>query len=283
MRKHDHSVELMIERNNQLREELTTENKTYYEQLLLYIRTAGLFYDDHEIESLLLQILQDILSAQNDGQSAVEFFGKSPQLAADEMINNLGKASWKETLKLVGLVFGISFFFTIMDALSAPGKGINLLVLIQNGLLSFLLVGMVFFVIHKSIYTKIKTGKVVSYLLLWFFFVFVIGSFILIQLFTPSLLTVHLSNLSGILVISILLIGMTVWVLSRNKQDRQGWRPFIPFIYIMGLIGIGARLPLTEDWMASSRGKIAIAILTGFGLLLFFGLTYVNLRKKKKK
>lgn len=144
----------MIEENNQLREKLTDNNKEYYEKLLLYIRSAGLFYDDYEVESLLLQILQDIISAQNHGQSAEEFFGKNPQAAADELIHNLGKASKKEILKLVGLVFIISSFFSLLSALTTGDKGINILVLILNGILSFLVVGIVFFILHKGIYKK---------------------------------------------------------------------------------------------------------------------------------
>lgn len=282
MNKQDNFVRETIEKNNQLRKKLADENKKYYEQLLLYIRSAGLFYDDYEIESLLMQILQDIISAQKDGQSAEEFFGKSPQLAADELIHNLGKSSKKETLKLVGLIFGISSFFEVLNALITPDKGINIIVLILNGLLSFLFVGVVFFIMHKSIYTKIIKGKVASFLLLWLFFSLIIGSFILIQLLIPPLLTIHLSNPLGIFIISILLIGTTALVFSRSKQDRQIWLPFLPFIWILGTVGIASRLPVTENWMSSSNGKITTAVLTGFGFILFWGLTYLCLKEKKK-
>lgn len=281
MNKQDNFVRETIEKNNQLRKKLADENKKYYEQLLLYIRSAGLFYDDYEIESLLMQILQDIISAQKDGQSAEEFFGKSPQLAADELIHNLGKSSKKETLKLVGLIFGISSFFEVLNALITPDKGINIIVLILNGLLSFLFVGVVFFIMHKSIYTKIIKGKVASFLLLWLFCSLIIGSFILIQLLIPPLLTIHLSNPLGIFIISILL-GTTALVFSRSKQDRQIWLPFLPFIWILGTVGIASRLPVTENWMSSSNGKITTAVLTGFGFILFWGLTYLCLKEKKK-
>jgi hypothetical protein len=282
MNKHDNSVEKIINLNNQLREKLNNENKEYYEQLLLYIRSAGLFYDDYEIENLLLQILQDIISAQNDSQSAEDFFGKSPQVAADELIHNLGKCSKKQTLKLVMLIFGISFFFTILSTLTAPDKGINILVLILNGLLSFLIVGIVFFIIHKSVYTKIIKGKIASFVVLWVFCVLIIGSFVLIQLFTPSILTLHLSKSLGILAIVILIIAVTIWVFSHKKQDRKIWLPFIPFIWTLGIIGIVSRLAFAEKWMASSNGKITVAILTAFGMIVFWALTYFSLKEKKE-
>ncbi|GAY78639.1 hypothetical protein NBRC111894_4193 [Sporolactobacillus inulinus] len=76
MSKNNPTVEALVKQNNQLRDELLEENKSYYEDLLTYIRTAGLFYDDLEVERLLMQILQDILSAQHDGQSAEAFLEK---------------------------------------------------------------------------------------------------------------------------------------------------------------------------------------------------------------
>ncbi|WP_195510327.1 DUF1129 family protein [Clostridium tyrobutyricum] len=282
MNKHYNSVEKIINLNNQLREKLSNENKEYYEQLLLYIRSAGLFYDDYEIENLLLQILQDIISAQNDSQSAEDFFGKSPQVAADELIHNLGKCSKKQTLKLVMLIFGISFFFTILNTLTDPDKGINILILILNGILSFLIVGIVFFIIHKSVYTKIIKGKIASFVVLWVFCVLIIGSFVLIQLFTPSILTLHLSKSLGILAIVILIIAVTIWAFSHEKQDRKIWLPFLHFIWISGIIGIISRLSLTEKWMASSNGKITVAILTAFGMIVFWALTYFSLKEKKE-
>lgn len=282
MNKQKDSVNKIIEQNNQLREKLREENKKYYEQLLVYIRSAGLFYDDYEIENLLLQILQDIISAQEDGQSAEEFFGKSPQLAADELIHNLGKSSRKEILKLAGLVFGISSFFELLSALASPDKGINLLVLIIYGLLSFLFVEIVFFIIHKSIYTKIIRGKVASFLFTWLIFSLMIGSFILIEIFIPPLLTVYLSNYLGIFIISILLIGSVILAFIRSKKDGRMWWPFLPFIWILGLIGIASRLPVTENWMSGSNGRITSAVLTGVGFILFWVLTYLCLREKKE-
>ncbi|AZV58562.1 hypothetical protein [Clostridium sp. AWRP] len=282
MNRKDISVKEIIERNNELRKKLTDENREYYEQLLVYIRTAGLFYDDHEVENLLMQILQDIISAQEDNQSAEEFFGKNQQLAADELIHNLGKSSKKETFKLTGLVFGISSFFEVLSALTAPDKGINILILIINGLLSFLVVEIVFFILHKSIYTKIIKGKVAAFLSIWLFVSLIIGLFVLIDLFTPHLITIHLSNLFGIFIISILLIAAAFFIFNCDKQERRIWWPFLPPIFILCFIGITLRIPLTKNWMSSSNGKIASVILVIFGYILFLVLSYFGSKGKKE-
>lgn len=282
MSKNNPTVEALVKQNNQLRDELLEENKSYYEDLLTYIRTAGLFYDDLEVERLLMQILQDILSAQHDGQSAEAFFGKSPQKAADALIHNLGKASWKEILKLTGIIFGISSFFELLNALTLPGKGINFLVLMLNGLLSFIVIGIVFYGLHRSIYAKIVKSKVLSFLVLWLACMLIIGLFVLIHVLTPPLLTLYLASPVGILMITILLVGLTIAALRRNKEDRKIWWSFLPPVYIMGLIGILSRLPLTEDWLASSNGRITAAVCIGFGLILNWVITYVNIRAEKE-
>jgi Uncharacterized membrane-bound protein conserved in bacteria len=281
MKKKNDAVKVMIEQNNQLRCELNDENKAYYEQLLLYIRTAGIFYDDFEVETLLMQILQDIRSAQEEGQTAAEFFGKSAQKAADAMIRNLGKASKYEILKLTGLIFAISSFFVVLNVLTSPGKGINFIVLILNGLLSYLIIILIFFVLHRMIYTKIFKRKVVGFIVLWLVCCAVLGLFILIYMLSPDWLTVYVPDPAAIAIISIFLIAVTVMMLRRKKEERKIWWSFMPWIYIMVIIGIALRLPVTKAWMASNQGKITSAVSVGVGLILFWMISYFYMRERK--
>lgn len=282
MNKHNKLAKELVNTNNELREKLTSENKKYYEDLLVYIRTAGLFYDDYEIENLLMQILQDIMCAQDNGESAEDFFGKSPKIAANELIHNLGKSSKKETLKLVGLVFGISSLFTLMSALSSEGKGINVIVLILNALLSFLFVKIVFIIVHKSIYTKVTNKKLSFVLFLWLPITIAIGLYVFIELFTPPILVIQLQDTMKIFIIAILLIVSTTFIFIHNKRDGNMWLPFLPFIWILGAIGICQNVPLTRNWMVSSNGKIITITLTILGAIIFWVLTYFNLKDNKE-
>ncbi|WP_416176511.1 hypothetical protein [Clostridium sp.] len=282
MNKHNKLAKELVNTNNELCEKLTSENKKYYEDLLVYIRTAGLFYDDYEIENLLMQILQDIMCAQDNGESAEDFFGKSPKIAANELIHNLGKSSKKETLKLVGLVFGISSLFTLMSALSSQGKGINVIVLILNALLSFLFVKIVFIIVHKSIYTKVTNKKLSFVLFLWLPITIAIGLYVFIELFTPPILVIQLQDTMKIFIIAILLIVSTTFIFIHNKRNGNMWSPFLPFIWILGAIGICQNVPLTRNWMASSNGKIITTTLTILGAIIFWVLTYFNLKDNKE-
>lgn len=281
MSKRSRETQTMIEQNNVLREKLNDTNKTYYEQLLLYIRTTGLFYDDYEVETLLLQILQDILSAQEDGQSAADFFGNNPQDAANELIEQLGKASGKEMFKMIGLIFGISSFFSVISALSTPKAGINGLVLLLNAVLSVLIIEAAFFLIHKSAYKKIVKGKLSSFLLLWLGAVLIIGLFIVILIFTPAWSTIYLPNSVALLLLALLLIGTTIYIFNCDRENRKLWLSFIPFIYILCLIGILFRLPMTEHWMSSPRGKMITVFLVLAGLLMNWLFNWFILREKR--
>ncbi|MCI1859844.1 MAG: DUF1129 domain-containing protein [Sporolactobacillus sp.] len=268
----------MIARNNQWREQLTTENREYYEKLLLYLRTTGLFYDDREIEGLLLEILQDILDAQNDGQRAADFFGKNPQQAADALIGRLGKASWKERLKWMGLLFGISSFFSVLGALINPQQGINLLVLVLNGVLSFLGIELIVLSLHRSIYTKIIRGKWLTFLSIWLFVMTVFGLFILIAWLTPPLITIPLPGVWGTSLLLLAVIGTAVWWLRGGVTNllRLG---ISLNVLLFASLGIAARLPQTAAWMASDSGKIVSVVLVLAFWALDMLLTLIEARK----
>ena len=50
MKKQDQAVKKMVAENNELREQLTKENREYYENLLAYLRGKSLLRDDYQVE-----------------------------------------------------------------------------------------------------------------------------------------------------------------------------------------------------------------------------------------
>lgn len=79
----------MVQQNNELREQLTQENKKYYEDLMEYVRLGSNFQNDRKIEEILLQMLQDLIAAQADGISAEDYFGKDPKESANELLSTI--------------------------------------------------------------------------------------------------------------------------------------------------------------------------------------------------
>ncbi|MFT8871945.1 MAG: hypothetical protein ABF868_06600 [Sporolactobacillus sp.] len=275
-------TQTMIEQNNVLREKLIAENKAYYEQLLLYIRTHGLFYNDDEVETLLLQILQDILSAQTDGQTAEDFFGSNPQEAANELIGQLGKASQIEILKMVGIIFGISSFWMVLSVLTEPKVGLSGLALILNAFLSFIAVELVFLILHKSVYSKLIKNKKLDLVLFGCAVALFIGLSVLIQRWTVPFFTIYPPNMIVVPLLALTIIAASVFISRCGKKGKALWGPFLPSVYVFLLIGIAARLPWTEDWMTARTGRLTAVVLVIGAYIVFLGCTWLNARRKKK-
>lgn len=93
---------------------------------------------------------------------------------------------------------------------------------------------------------------------------------------------IHLSNLLGIFIISLLLIASTFFIFNCDKQKRRIWWPFLPPIFILCFIGIMLRIPLTKNWISSSNGKITAVVLVIFEYILFLVLSYFGSKGKKE-
>ena len=138
------SAKHLIDENNKKRELLNAENKQLYEDFLLYIRT-DLRVAEYESEELLMDILDHLLEAQEDGKDATSLFGSNPREYAEELISSLPKEKKRHVfpfvlsqifnlLGLFGFVYGIAhlvlpYFVPIPQNISL-GNTVGLLVAI---------------------------------------------------------------------------------------------------------------------------------------------------------
>ncbi|MFI3914261.1 hypothetical protein VBG69_08655 [Carnobacterium maltaromaticum] len=283
MKKQKNQKQILIKQNNELRENLTKENKVFYEDLLVYMRTAGFLYDDLEIESSLMQILQDIMLAQKDGESAENYFGKNPKEIVDEMIQSMDKISIKAFIKLFGLLFGISSFFPLLDQLTNSENKINFLVILLNGLISLFAVVTVVYILHKSIYLKTPKKKSKPFLLIWLLCCFIIGAYILVNIFTPSVFLLTIPDVVIIIIIIILVLGITTKAVLSAKKDQLFWWALTPYLWFMGGIALALRFKETKPFMLSQSGGILILVLNVIGLILYLGFMYLDTKREKQK
>ena len=77
-----------------------------------YSFSKSLFHDELEIEQILIELLQDILEAQNHNETAEEYFGKDPQEQLDILLSQLPKIPFKKKVSLISIVFMISSGFS---------------------------------------------------------------------------------------------------------------------------------------------------------------------------
>lgn len=128
----------LIKRNNDLRKELTLENKKYYEELMVYIRANSTFKSELDVEQILLDILNDILEAQFNNQTAQSYFGKDPKQSADEILKSLPR-NYTETIKFaLSIALGYVIVFMI-PSLTTPSVKTDFGNLIIMGFISLFL------------------------------------------------------------------------------------------------------------------------------------------------
>ncbi|MFD1851777.1 DUF1129 family protein [Oceanobacillus bengalensis] len=91
----------IIKLNNEKRKQLTEENEYYYSDMLVYIRTCA-NKSEQQTEEVLLELLEHLLKAQEQGKTAKDVFGKDLRAYCDEVIEEI---PGERTLKNV--TFGI--------------------------------------------------------------------------------------------------------------------------------------------------------------------------------
>ncbi|MBU7555764.1 hypothetical protein NVV78_09840 [Pediococcus ethanolidurans] len=260
----------LIKANNLLRKKLTSENQKYYEDLLTYIRGKSTFNREKDVEQLLLEILHDLIDAQNNGQNAEDYFGKNPQTLADEILQTLPK-SFFETFKLACyILIGYVLLFATPNIV-LPTSNLDFGKLIILGTISFVFSLVVLWLIGQETYQKNKLIKLASYVLGTITFAgIVIGS-----VFLKTPLAISLPGWYGIGTILVLLTITTMIYTAERKR-----LPFLIIVYIFividSLLGIGARIPglsvfLTQPvpkstalWVLVIGGPI-VALICGFG------------------
>lgn len=113
----------LIKQNNERRKLLNEENKVYYENLMVYIRTSP-FKDDKATEEVLMELLEHLLSAQEDGKTAENVFGKAPKELADEIIAGLPKEKPSKTvIFIVEIVVQFLGMFIAVTGIATIIKG----------------------------------------------------------------------------------------------------------------------------------------------------------------
>ena len=274
----NNAAKQLVEQNNKLREHLSPENKVYYEDILLYMRTFGFFYEELETEQHLMTILQDILEAQNHGESAEEYFGKNPKEVVDQLTKQFDKPSWKSIFKISGMIFIISTFYTIFGSFAAPTLQINVFVILLDGILSVALVYGVLKLLHLSIYIKIQLPKFIKFLIVWILVMIPFGLFFLIQFYAPKQGIVKIASPFDWMAIVVILIMAIVYVILKKKREFYGG---LTFVIAIGIFGLLLRIPQTKEFFQNGENSPFIVL----GIILPIALSglveWLLLRKMK--
>lgn len=173
----------MIRLNNELREKLTPENETYYGDILVYIRSSNV--PQHKAEELLLEILEHLIQAQEEGRSAFQVFGEDPKAYSEEIVRSLPRTTWATKVKRSGYIVLVALTWTFFihglfglltyiptfplkreSFMLSPGMAFSYFIV------PLLMVPFTFMLIRKTLFagTKAKKKTALFYLLFGLFF-----------------------------------------------------------------------------------------------------------------
>lgn len=102
-------------------EQLSPENKKYYDQLVDYIGSA-IGTETDATSDTLADIKADLLQAQASGQSAREFFGDDPEAIAKQIVANLPRQPLKISLRIAAIGFFALFLLLFLTNLYIGGR-----------------------------------------------------------------------------------------------------------------------------------------------------------------
>lgn len=230
----------LIAQNNQLQQKLSTTNKTYYENLLVFMRSHSLLKNDTVLETSLLEILNDLIEAQQNGISAHDYYGQNPREQAQALLNAMPndlKSFVRLTILLLLELLGI---LTLNDLIT-PGASLDWgrLLLQATILIGFTFI--IFWLLGNTAFTASGKRRTLTNWLSFICIIISIGLALLLS-FVHTPLSVTPANHLVLIITSILLISGILFLFVK--------RPALPFfivdLYILGqlLLATTSRIPM---------------------------------------
>ena len=265
----------LIELNNTYREQLNEENQEFYDDILVYIRAKSFLKDERQVEESLLEILTDIIEAQNQEVKASDYFGKNPKEVSDEILKNINKMSFKGMINFIFSTMGLYTLVTVLPKLIKPSEGLDLGKFFIGLVITFLFVEFIMNLIGNTVYSN-KSKK----LTFTIFALFCLDIILIISMekFLPTMFEVKLTGTIGITVISILGIVGIIYSLTEKL-----FYSFLPIIIVACTLGILSRLEFTKFLINEEPGKTIsiLAMVIAFGLMYL--ITYLQAKDEKNK
>lgn len=217
------NVKDIIKLNNEKREHLSDINKEYYENMLIYIR-LNTNKSEQQTEEVLLELLEHLLEADRNEQTAKDVFGEDLKAYCNELISEIpGEKTSKNVSFIAFLILDLLAILTIFQGVVGYGLylfglgskyfsfpiGSGLLIVIIDLFILVLWIVVILKWIKKSSFKEKKPKKWVEFLQLWLIcMVFIglsIGVFIVIPDFGKTI-NIHL--------LAVIIIGIFLYIVK---------------------------------------------------------------------
>ena len=265
----------LIELNNTYREQLNEENKEFYDDILVYIRAKSFFKDERQVEESLLEILTDIIEAQNQEVKASDYFGKNPKEISDEILKNTNKMSFKDMIKLILSTMGLYTLVTVLPKLINPSEGLDLGKFFIGLVITFLFAEFIINFVGNTVYSN--KSKKLTFTIVALFCIY-ICLIISMKQFLPTMFEIKLTGVVGIIIISILGVVGIIYGLKEKL-----FYSFLPIILVACTLGVLNRLEFTKFLINEEPGKTISILAMVIAFVLMYLITYLQTRDKKNK
>ncbi|NBJ71229.1 MULTISPECIES: DUF1129 family protein [Clostridia] len=195
------NAKTLIDLNNKKRPLLNEANLAYYENMLIYIRSAS-NKSEEQTEELLLELLEHLLQAQSEGKNAIDIFGSNPKAYCDELIQELPKEKQKprllfvaqisfQTIGFLSLIYGVIgltkyYFFQIGTVVTSFYPATTFVILVCYLIILFLFIKTVFWWLKQSTFAGRQTNKWIEFIQAWLGVSVFISLFVVIMRLTPK-------------------------------------------------------------------------------------------------
>ena len=254
-------VEDLIKENAEKQKLLTEENEKVYGDILLYIRLSSV--DEKWSEELLLEILDHILEAQEEGKSAREIVGNDPKAYCEELLAELPKDNNKWFQKDFASFLVVPYAMYFLPKAFLGELTLSIFNVVLAPLLFIMTIYTFFWAIKKETYARRKLQRF-SYYLVPFFSLFL--SMVMIGLHEfINVATIEISQNISIaigIILSILLVRFYV-----------KWKFWDTMLFFLAIILIG---------YAMNAEIISIAVGVGLLILIMILQPIVSIVRAKR-
>ncbi|MFD3447560.1 HAAS domain-containing protein [Microbacteriaceae bacterium 4G12] len=225
---------------------LTKENEKIYGDILIYVRMSNL--SEEATESVLLELLDHLLEAQENGKKAEEVFGKDPKAFCDDLIATLPKMNLKENIKMfVPVVFMAALMWLLISG--SHGKlEYSLISIIGAPLNGLIYVGVILYGLRLSSFHSKKKSFAIGYVFILMAMLSTMALVVLDHFFGKPFVTITGTPFYIIMVLAaiiLIVIDYKSWgirgVLFASLLIASQWVPQLSFMgkgekLIVGLI-----------------------------------------------
>ncbi|WP_068676161.1 DUF1129 family protein [Oceanobacillus sp. Castelsardo] len=213
----------IIKLNNEKREQLSESNKTYYEDMLMYIR-LNTNKSEQQTEEVLLELLEHLLEADNNGQTAKDVFGEDLKAYCNELISEIpGEKTSKNVSFIAFLILDLIAIVSIFQGVVGYGLylfglgskyfsfpiGSGLVIVIIDLIILAIWIIVILKWLKNSSFKEKKPKKWVEFLQIWLICMAFIGLSVGVFIVMPDF-----GNTVNIHLLAVAIIGVVLYIVK---------------------------------------------------------------------